>query len=302
MSAGCMVWLGFLFFPFWILAALLVLVSPFALLLPKVNQCQDCKYTWKVNKKLIIPNQFATSIEQNVKDEKIKLELNKKTIIETPTQTDTPIENHNNEKQFETHTNVQTYIRTESEPNNAIQTDIQKATPTEKENAPLTESPKHNILSFNVAGVTFENDQGKDIQTLLRKIGKAIAREKDIPAYAGMTNSEILDSYTEVSEFEDVEFGEYIFFEKDPNNEYDKNAIKVMVKIGDKTHHIGHVPKKNNIQLNKLIESDLIIDISANFVGGKIKEVDYDFEKDKEIVVIKELTLGVEITVHYKNE
>jgi hypothetical protein len=47
---------------------------------------------------------------------------------------------------------------------------------------------------------------------------------------------------------------------------------------------------------------DLIDDIEATFTGGKIKKVDYDFEKDKEVVVIKELTLGVEITVHYKDE
>lgn len=49
-SGGCLVWLGFLFFPLWIFAALLILVSPFSFLIPKMNQCKDCKYAWKVNK------------------------------------------------------------------------------------------------------------------------------------------------------------------------------------------------------------------------------------------------------------
>lgn len=194
----------------------------------------------------------------------------------------------------ETPTQTETSIQTETPID--IQTDIQSETPTQ------TQTPNNHAITFNVAGVTFDNEEGKDIQTLLRRVAKAIAREKDIPAYAGMTNSEILEYYGEVSEFEDVEFGEYILFEKEPDNEYDKNAIKVVVKLEDKKHHIGYVPKKYNVQLNKLLDTDLITDITANFVGGKIKEVDYDFEKDKDVVVIKELTLGVEITVYYKDE
>lgn len=49
-SGGCLVWLGLLFFPFLIIAALLVLCSPLAFLMPKMNQCKDCKYSWAVKK------------------------------------------------------------------------------------------------------------------------------------------------------------------------------------------------------------------------------------------------------------
>lgn len=157
-------------------------------------------------------------------------------------------------------------------------------------------------LTFRVTGVSYENETGKDIQKLLHKIGREIAEEKGIELYSGLSNSEILEYYDEVSEFEDVEFGEYIVFKKDPNNEYDPNAIKVYIELDDELHHIGHVPRKYNKKIGKLLDSDLIDDIEATFTGGKIKKADYDFEKDKDVVVIKELTLGVEITVHYKDE
>ena len=40
--------------------------------------------------------------------------------------------------------------------------------------------------------------------------------------------------------------------------------------------------------------------ITACYVGGKIKESDYDLEKDKDVVVTNELTLGVAVEIKYK--
>ncbi|MGG0152316.1 HIRAN domain-containing protein [Bacillus mycoides] len=160
----------------------------------------------------------------------------------------------------------------------------------------------NNTLTFNIAGVTFDNDKGKDIQSLLRRIARAIAKEYDIESYGGYTNKELLEIWGEASEFEDIEFGDYISFVKDPDNEFDKNAIKVIVNLNDKEFHIGHVPKKQNIKIGKLLDSESITSISANFVGGKTKSVDYDDEKDKDVVVITELTLGVLITLRFETE
>lgn len=159
-----------------------------------------------------------------------------------------------------------------------------------------------NTLTFNVAGVTFENDKGKNIQALLRRIARAIAKENYIDSYGGYTNKELLEIWGEASEFEDVEFGDCISFVKDPDNEFDKNAIKVIVNLDDKEFHIGHVPKKQNVEIGKLLDSESITSFSANFVGGKTKSVDYDDEKDKDVVIITELTLGVLITLHFKTE
>ncbi|EDZ49214.1 MULTISPECIES: HIRAN domain-containing protein [Bacillus] len=169
--------------------------------------------------------------------------------------------------------------------------------------APLPiELDTSNPLTFNVAGVTFDNDKGKDIQPLLKRIARAIAKEYNIESYGGYTNKELLEMWIEASEFEDVEFGDYISFVKDPNNEFDKNAIKVIVNLDGKEFHIGHVPKKQNIEIGKLLDSESITSISANFVGGKTKSVDYDDEKEKDVVVITELTLGVLITLRFKAE
>ncbi|MBJ7937062.1 HIRAN domain-containing protein [Bacillus cereus] len=160
----------------------------------------------------------------------------------------------------------------------------------------------NNTLTFNVAGVTFENDKGKDIQVLLRRIARTIAKENYIDSYGGYTNKELLEIWGEASEFEDVEFGDYISFVKDPDNEFDKNAIKVIVNLDNKEFHIGHVPKKQNVEIGKLLDSESITSISANFVGGKTKSVDYDDEKDKDVVIITELTLGVLITLRFEAE
>ncbi|WP_018664632.1 HIRAN domain-containing protein [Heyndrickxia acidiproducens] len=162
--------------------------------------------------------------------------------------------------------------------------------------------PKKKSITFNVAGVTFENDKGKEIQPLLRRIAREIAKEQDVESFGGWTNKDILEYMAEVSQFEDVMFGDYVSFEKDLDNEFDQNAIKVMANLNDKQFHIGYVPKDNNVQVGKLLDDGLIDKIAASFVGGKTKEIDYDFEKDKDIVVVKELTLGVEITLILKEE
>ncbi|MFT9599175.1 YqaE/Pmp3 family membrane protein [Mesobacillus sp.] len=156
---------------------------------------------------------------------------------------------------------------------------------------------KNNILTFNVAGVSYANDKGKKIQPLLRKIAKEIAEENGIPAYSGYTNKEILNNEIEVSEFEDVEFGDYVSFEKEPDNKFDKNAIKVLINLGNDRQHIGYVPKTDNVKVGQLMDSNSINYIDAVFVGGKVKEVEYDDDKGKDIVGVNELTLGVELTL-----
>lgn len=154
-SGGCLIWIGFIFFPVLILAAILILVSPLAFLLPKVNQCEECKYSWKVNKK------------------------GTENIPTTPTQS----------------TPVPTTLVTPQPPD-------------------ILPVPERKTVGFNVSGVTFDNDKGKDIQNLLRKLGKEISRDEGIRVFSGLKNSEILEYNEEVSEFEDLELGEYIRFEK----------------------------------------------------------------------------------------
>ncbi|WP_234969407.1 HIRAN domain-containing protein [Bacillus massilinigeriensis] len=49
----------------------------------------------------------------------------------------------------------------------------------------------------------------------------------------------------------------------EPENEFDKNAIKVIANINGNIHHIGHVPKKENVYVGNLIKENAIDYINA---------------------------------------
>lgn len=59
-----------------------------------------------------------------------------------------------------------------------------------------------------------------------------------------------------------------IKFVKEPNNEYDKNAIKVMIK-GMGT--VGYVPKNINVFFAKMLENNEIKEVTATICGGEYK-------------------------------
>lgn len=67
----------------------------------------------------------------------------------------------------------------------------------------------------------------------------------------------------------------------DPDNEYDPNAIKVLMdgKL------VGYVPKDETAEVKKLLDSGLIKHIASDVTGGNYKIVhsDYDLEKDKDV-------------------
>ena len=117
-----------------------------------------------------------------------------------------------------------------------------------------------------------------------------------------MTNKEILEYVFEVSEFVDLEFKDTeISFVPEPTNAYDPNAIKVFIDYGNEgIHHIGYVPKKDTLKLREILDSKSVLSITACYVGGKVKESDYDLEKDKDIVVTNELTSGVKVEIKYR--
>lgn len=269
-----LIFIGILFFPVFVIGFLLLIFSPIGFLFPRTNVCSNCKNSWKVKKKI------REVHKQNVK-----------------------IQNEINPGLIEPVSTKQTIEKTAEIEFPSIKQEIQNQQDVEINHDNKQGINKQETISFNVAGVTYENDKNQDIQLLLRRIGREISKDEDIQAYGGWTNKEIIENGYEVFEFEDVEFGEYIYFEKEPDNEFDKNAIKVMVRMSNgKKYHIGYVPKKGkvNIEVGKLLDENLIDDTSAQFVGGKIKEVEYDDEKDKDVVVVNEITLGVEITLYYE--
>lgn len=76
---------------------------------------------------------------------------------------------------------------------------------------------------------------------------------------AGVTYRNITDQVA----FRHLEEGEQVFLAREPTNEYDPNAIKVVTRAG---HHIGYVPKKHCIEVLAHYE-----ECRATFTGGYLQ-------------------------------
>lgn len=159
-------------------------------------------------------------------------------------------------------------------------------------------------IEFKVAGVTKENEKGKDIQEILKRVANQYKKEYELESFNGMTNKEIIEDYlSNLGEFE----GQYLFDKIkliiDVNNKYDENAIKIYLMDPEGIeHHVGFVKRDSNKILKYEILHNTIKTTSVEFTGGKYKTVDYDFEKDKDVVTTEELTRGLYINVAFENE
>lgn len=135
-------------------------------------------------------------------------------------------------------------------------------------------------LSFKVAGVTFENDSKKKIQSIIKSIVKELRDYYDKEYfYNGMSNTEIkedseFDPGLKVFEINEETVND-VYFVPDPNNIYDSNAIKVVSK---KYGHLGHVPKDKTKKVSQVIDTENL-KINCTITGGKFKYYDDDQEK-----------------------
>lgn len=265
-TGSCSIWIGFLFPPMWILSALLIIASPLGFLVPKMTICKECNYSWKSGE----AKEYKKAI--NEKEAAIKTATNN--TIKT---VESPIL-----------INESFNIKSEAEP---------KIEPVKKKPKPLK------YITFRVAGVTKENEKGQDIQNIIKQVANAYKREGILESYSGYTNQEIIEGMYDMTEFEGQYVYDIIELVPEPDNPYDKNAIKVYIKdANEKNHHIGYVKKTDNVKLLHELKNNKLEKTSVEFIGGKIKRVDYDWEKDKDVVVVDEITRGVEITVYFENE
>lgn len=134
------------------------------------------------------------------------------------------------------------------------------------------DNEKYRTLKFQVAGTFLGGRQSNISKFFFKKI-----ENKEIVTYEGLTNSEIkTNKYTDIEIYEipqDYEIKSnysdgLIKFEKEPENEYDKNAIRVMIK-GMGT--VGYVPKNINISFAKILENNDIKEITATICGGEYR-------------------------------
>lgn len=100
-----------------------------------------------------------------------------------------------------------------------------------------------------------------------------------------MTKKEIIDA-----SMTDEKIWKYEFYPSkvglvpEPENPYDKNAIKVLVD----GEHVGYIKAGSCVHLLKAIDEDRVLGITCTISGGPCKIVteEYDFEKDKDIYTL----------------
>lgn len=142
-------------------------------------------------------------------------------------------------------------------------------------------------ITFKVAGVTFNGIQSKI---------KAMVKEEKYSSdpYEGLSNKEILEDYSDGDKIYEVDIygSSEIKLVPDPQNKFDPNAIKIVhEEIGD----IGYVPATNCKRIKKVLESGYSLE--WKLIGGKSKYIEYDDEKDKDVVRTNNDTYGIMVTL-----
>lgn len=160
-----------------------------------------------------------------------------------------------------------------------------------------------NSINFKVTGVTFKNEEGKDVQKEIKRILNEYKKNDYFgDLYGGYTNSEIKEMDLNISEYEGYKFPTKIV-----GDEYNgEDCLKIYFKTyNDEYVHIGYAPKNILSELEKwLTKEDIKIDGTLEVIGGKYKycelyEEDYE---EKERVATKELTYGMEISINFYGE
>lgn len=146
-------------------------------------------------------------------------------------------------------------------------------------------------IEFEVAG-TFV----KEIQLKIDKYFKKMFADGKIKRYEGLSPKEIKkEKNSEIYEMpQSYKFtNDKLKFINEPQNEYDKNAIRIELNDIGK---IGYVPKKINVELKEIFKTKKIFELNAYIDGGKYKkvyedgsveEISRDYSEYKVVVIVK---------------
>ena len=155
--------------------------------------------------------------------------------------------------------------------------------------------------TYTIVGTTYDNENGKPIQKLLKKFLADQCDEK----YDGYTNKDIKEAYDY-----DIEYWEYPETDTDCSlvvTEYEgKPAIKVYAEIPEKKH-IGWIPKEAVSDVIDMVKKHKC-DFALTVYGGKYKKLDMDQEDldadymPKDVVITDEKDYGASITISYDSD
>ncbi|BCK44258.1 hypothetical protein DAT299_18220 [Streptococcus suis] len=144
---------------------------------------------------------------------------------------------------------------------------------------------------FRAAGVT-------NYKKAVKAACNDIADEYGIPEltkyYRDLSSSEIreeLEGFSDkIFKYEDMSTSD-VELVAEPDNQYDPNAIKILIL----DNFVGYVPAKIAKKINKYIVDDQYFDTAyAEIVGGPYKEFDYIEDK---VVTNNDLDVGFEISL-----
>lgn len=146
---------------------------------------------------------------------------------------------------------------------------------------------------FKVSGVTFDNRQD-----ILKKIVKNAIRKKYIEPFDGMTNKEIIEYGDSVFEAQYVRVPS---LRLEPTTYKNKDAIEVYIRGFDdeKEYMVGYVEKDHILDVLEILEilhnnPDYELKADSYFTGGKVKDIEYDYD-DKPYIDVKELNYGIDV-------
>lgn len=125
--------------------------------------------------------------------------------------------------------------------------------------------------SVSVAGTNYRQDDIRNfVVTYAKKVG--------LPKYEGMSPYEIKEYHTTIYEYPIIDDA-IVTFEEEPENEYDSNAIKVLLSFSNsKKYHIGYIPKSEQDKVNDWLSNGM--KYYAEITGGKYKEPDLIYSSD----------------------
>ena len=167
----------------------------------------------------------------------------------------------------------------------------ERAEAAERESRRIANLPRYIIKSINTVGMQYRADEVKAFhKELLNTVD--VDKNDDF----SMSAKEFEDSYYDekVYEYEDVDC--QVKLEPEPTNEYDPNAVKVLIAVpdGNRWYHVGYVPKKETALAKELIANNA--KLTGEYSGAKYKTLVES--SDGETALVKEE--GWRITANYQ--
>lgn len=158
---------------------------------------------------------------------------------------------------------------------------------------PINDDEQTKVEIFDVVGLNYEGRR-KELKKLIKKMKN---NDDFFFLYSDLKGNELKEELLyedKVYEISDYEVIPGVFLQKEPDNPYDENAIKVMISNEYSEFHVGYVPREYASRLVNHMDS--IVSCNAYINGGKYKTLDYLEEK----IVTKESDYGLRVHLEYK--